>query len=129
MSAERMSRWRRWARLPVVALLFAASVVAATPQAAQAGRPVPVPSVLQAVIVPASHTSGLRPDLQVVDRGGHDRVAPHPAGPAWLSEWAGFSGVTWWQLRRDGDGYRSRAGRAAWPIRGPPGRRAPDASS
>nr|WP_221382207.1 hypothetical protein [Actinoplanes polyasparticus] len=133
MSGERASRtawWRRWAGLPaVVALLFATSVVAATPQTAQASGPVRAPSVLQVVIASAPHAMGQRPDLRAVDHGGQDRVAPDLTALAWLSEQTGARAPTWWHLRHDGDGRLAQAGREAHQVRGPPGRRAADALS
>ena len=133
MPGERASRtawWRRWAGLPaVVALLFATSVVAATPGTAQASGPVQAPSVLQVVIASASHAMGQRPDLRVVDHGGQARVAPDLTALAWLSERAGTRAIAWWHLRRDGSGHRAQAGREAYQVRGPPGRRAADALS
>jgi hypothetical protein len=133
MSGERASRtawWRRWAGLPaVVALLFATSVVAATPQTAQASGPARAPSVLQVVIASAPQTLGQRPDLRVADHGGQGRVAPDLTVLAWLSEQAGTTVIAWWQLRRDGGGHWAQAGRTAYQVRGPPGRRAADALS
>ncbi|WP_250032627.1 hypothetical protein [Paractinoplanes maris] len=133
MSAQCASRtawWRRWAGLPVVvALFFATSVIAATPQTARATEPVPVPSVLQAVIVSPPHAMGQRPDLRVTDHGGHGRVAPDLTVFAWLSDRAGTRTTAWWHLRRDGDGHWARTGRETAQVRGPPGRRAADASS
>src|SRR5689334_13709922 len=93
MSAECASRtawWRRWAGLPiVVALFFATSVFAAPPRAAQASWPVQAPSVLQVVIVSAPQSMGQRPDVRIVDHGGHGRTAPDLTAFAWLSERAG----------------------------------------
>ncbi|HYN96623.1 MAG TPA: hypothetical protein VES42_22500 [Pilimelia sp.] len=133
MSAERLSRtaWcRRWAGVPVVvALFFATSVVAASPQTPQASGPVQVPSVLQVVIASAPHALGQRPDLRVVDHGGQGRVAPDLTAFAWLSERGGTRVAAPWHLRRDSDGHRVRAGREADQVRGPPGRRAVDALS
>jgi hypothetical protein len=133
MSAECASRtawWRRWAGLPVVvALFFATSVVAAPPQTAQASGPVQAPSVLQVVIVSAPQAMGQRPDLRIVDHGGHGRTAPDLTAFAWLSERAGTRTIAWWHLRRDSDGHRAQAGRETYQVRGPPGRRAADALS
>jgi hypothetical protein len=133
MSAERLSRttWlRRWAGLPVaVALFFATSVVAASPQTAQASGPVRVPSVLQVVVASAPHAWGQRPDLQVLDHGGQSRVAPHLTAFAWSPGQAGTRVAAWWHLRRDSYGHRGQTGREADQVRGPPGRRAVDALS
>jgi hypothetical protein len=133
MSAERPSRtawWRRWAGLPVVvALFFATSLFAASPQTAQASGPLQVSSVLQVVTASAPHAFGQRPDLRVVDQGGHGRVAPDLTAFAWLSERAGARVAAWWHPRRDSDGHRVQAGREAAQVRGPPGRRAADALS
>ena len=135
MSAECASRtawWRRWAGLPVVVALFlATSVFAAPPPAARASGPVQAPSVLQVVIAPAPQSVGQRPHLRIVDQAGNGRAAPAPdlAAFAWLSERAGTRTTVWWHLRRDSDGHRAQAGREADQVRGPPGRRATDASS
>ncbi|MGX6608449.1 hypothetical protein ACWKSP_40975 [Micromonosporaceae bacterium Da 78-11] len=129
MSGERASRtawWRRWAGLPVVvALFFATSVIAATPQTG----PVPVPSVLQIAVVSAPNATGHRPDLRVVDHDGPGRAAPDQTAFAWLSQRAGTRTLAWWHLRRDSDGLRAQTGREADQVRGPPGRRAADALS
>ncbi|GLY94029.1 hypothetical protein Acsp02_12850 [Actinoplanes sp. NBRC 103695] len=128
--ASRTAWWRRWAGLPAfVALFFATSVVTGTAQTAQASTAVPGPSAVQVVIVPAPHVLGQRPDLPVVGHGGQRRVAPDPAGLAWLPERAGVGTVTWWHLRCDSDVQRKQTGRDARQVRGPPGRRAADALS
>lgn len=128
--ASRTAWWRRWAGLPVVvALFFATSVVAATPQTAQVSGPVQAPSVLQVVIVSAPQAMGQRPDLRVVAHGGQGRVAADLTAFAWLSERAGARTIAWWHLRRDSDGHRAQAGRETYQGRGPPGRRAADALS
>ncbi|MBL7260083.1 hypothetical protein [Paractinoplanes lichenicola] len=120
-----MAARRWWAGLTVVvALFFATSVVAATPQT----RLVQAPSVLQAV-VPSPSSMGHRPDLQFADHGGQGHAASSPTAYAWLAERVVASTITWWHRRRDNDGQRAQTGRRVYQGRGPPGRRAADATS
>jgi hypothetical protein len=128
--ASRTARWHRWAGLPVVvALLFATSVVGATPRTARASGPVRAPSVLQVVVASTPQATGQRPDLRFVAHGGAGRVTADLTVFAWLSQRAGTRTIAWWHRRRDSDEHRAQAGREAYQGRGPPGRRAADASS
>ncbi len=127
VGARRTARWRRWASLPaVVALFFATSVVAATVHATEA---VHAPLAIQVVGAPAQHAADPRPDVRVDARGGPGSVAPELAALAWLSARVGTRPTPWWYLRHDGDGHRARARGEAYQGRGPPGRRATDATS
>ena len=123
----RAAGWRRWASLPlVVALFFATSVAAPAVPAADVAH---APLAVQVVGAPATHATGQRPDVRVDARGGPGSIAPHLAALAWLSARAGVRTTTWWHLRQDSDGHRAQARGTAYQGRGPPGRRAPDASS